>query len=83
MIEQDVLAIDFSRSQEITDVSKLIEKYADVPMGFANARLVRMSERHENSITFTVDSDFMIYRKNGKQEILLIIASEESSFFGT
>ena len=42
-------------------------------MDFADACLVRMSELIENSIVFTVDGDFRIYRKNGKKEIPLII----------
>ncbi len=47
-------------------------KYADVPMSFADACLVRMSEQHKNSCVFTLDSDFLVYRKNGNDVIALI-----------
>ncbi|HNG34544.1 MAG TPA: pilus assembly protein, partial [Blastocatellia bacterium] len=53
-------------------VSKLLEKYADVPMSFADACLVRMSELYPDSAVFTLDSDFKIYRRNGRQAIPLI-----------
>ena len=75
LVSSGVLQIDFSLQTEIEAVEKLIKKYADVPMDFADACLVRMSEQVENSIVFTTDSDFHIYRKNGKQKIDLIIPS--------
>jgi predicted nucleic acid-binding protein len=67
------LQIDFSLQTEIEAVEKLIKKYADVPMDFADACLVRMSELTGNATVFTLDSDFHIYRKNGKKKIDLII----------
>ena len=73
MIESDILQIDFSLSVEISKIKSLMKKYADVPMSFADACLVRMSETSENSVVFTLDSDFRIYRKNGKRKIDLII----------
>jgi hypothetical protein len=42
-------------------------------MSLADACLVRMSELLDNSVVFTTDSDFHIYRKNGRQKIDLII----------
>ncbi len=73
MIEDGILQIDFSLSGEISKIKSLMNKYADVPMSLADACLVRMSELIDNSIVFTTDSDFHIYRKNGKQKISLII----------
>ena len=73
MIADGFLQIDFSLSDEILAVKALMKKYEDVPMDFADACLVRMSELLDNSVVFTLDSDFHIYRKNGKQKISLII----------
>lgn len=75
-LETGVLQIDFNLSVEINAISKLMNKYADVPMDFADACLVRMSETIANSVVFTLDSDFWIYRKNGKEPISLIILSD-------
>ena len=73
LIEAGILQIDFSISAEATAVRTLMQKYIDVPMSLADACLVRMSELINNSVVFTLDSDFHIYRKNGKQKIDLII----------
>jgi len=45
-------------------------------MSLADACLVRMSEIYSNSVVFTLDSDFRIYRKNKKQMINLIIPDD-------
>lgn len=73
MIADGFLQTDFRLSDEATSVKSLMKKYKNVPMSLADACLVRMSEQTENAIVFTVDSDFHIYRKNGRQKIDLII----------
>ena len=72
LVADGVLVIDFSLADEIEKIQSLINKYTDVPMDFADACLVRMSELIENSVVFTVDSDFLIYRKNATKQIPLI-----------
>lgn len=72
MIERGVLEINFSLSYEAENIRNLMKKYADVPMSLTDACLVRMSETIENSVVFTIDSDFLIYRKDGKKKIPLI-----------
>ena len=72
LVSRGILQIDFSLSDEIEAVEKLMKKYADLPIDFADACLVRMSELIENSVVFTVDSDFLIYRKDGRKQISLI-----------
>jgi len=71
-VKKGILQIDFSLSNEIAAIENLVSKYKDVPMSLADARLVRMSELIDDSVVFTLDSDFHIYRKNGKQKIPLI-----------
>lgn len=73
LIEAGVLQIDFSLSAEASEIKSLITKYESVPMDFADACLVRMSELIADSVIFTVDGDFRIYRKNRRKEIPLII----------
>ena len=48
-------------------VLKLIEKYSNVPMGLADACLVRMSEVLANPILLTTDRDFRVYRRHSRQ----------------
>ncbi|CAN5415352.1 hypothetical protein BH20ACI1_BH20ACI1_06480 [soil metagenome] len=73
LVEKGILQIDFSLSNEVVAIRTLMQKYENVPMSFADACLVRMSELIENSVVFTVDGDFRIYRKHGKKQIPLII----------
>lgn len=73
LVEVGILRTDFSLSAEMSAVKNLMKKYANVPMSLADACLVRMSELTENAEIFTTDSDFYVYRKNGRQKIPLMI----------
>ena len=52
-----------------TDLSTNKKKYSNVPMSFADACLVRMSEVLPNPTVLTTDSDFHVYRRHGRQVI--------------
>jgi predicted nucleic acid-binding protein len=54
-------------------VLKLLEKYADVPMSFADACLVRMTETLNSPMLLTTDADFRIYRRHGRQVIPCVL----------
>ena len=72
MIANGVLQIQFSIADEATNLDVLMAKYSDLPMSLADACLVRMSELYDNAAVFTVDQDFLIYRKHGRKKIPLI-----------
>jgi predicted nucleic acid-binding protein len=40
----------------------LMEKYADIPMDFADASIVAAAESLNLDTVFTIDSDFYVYR---------------------
>jgi hypothetical protein len=50
-------------------VVKLIEKYSKVPMGLADACLVRMTESLADPIILTTDQDFRVYRRHSRQVV--------------
>jgi len=61
------------KNQDERDATlRLLRKYADTPMSFADACLVRMSELRRNSRLFTLDQDFAAYRRNGRGRIPLL-----------
>lgn len=64
------VAFDFNR--EHAAIRTLLTRYADLPMSFADACLVRMNELHPESEIWTLDRDFKIYRRNGRSSIPLI-----------
>ena len=76
LIERGILEIDFSLQAEVGAIKNLMTKYENVPMDFADGCLVRMSELNENAVIFTLDSDFWIYRKNGRDQISLVIPDD-------
>jgi len=50
----------------------LMERYANVPMSFADACLVAMAEQHESARVFTLDRDFLVYRRTNGQPVALL-----------
>lgn len=75
-IERGVVRCPFVLAAEAAAVRTLWEKYADVPMSLADACLVRMAEQFDAYHLCTLDADFTIYRKHGRQSIPLIIPSK-------
>lgn len=73
LLRRGAVRIAFSLQQEIEPISRLMARYANVPISLADASLVRMSEIFADSPVLTLDSDFHIYRRNGRQAIPLII----------
>ncbi len=69
MAQAGLFKTNFSLLKELPAIRRLIKKYADVPMSLADACLVRMSELHKNSRVLTLDRDFLLYRKNGRQVV--------------
>ena len=67
-----ILRVAFDFETEAAAVWRLLDKYADTPMDFADACLVRMAELHTEPRVGTTDSDFRVYRRNGRQAIPLI-----------
>ncbi|MSU51711.1 MAG: pilus assembly protein [Opitutus sp.] len=65
--------LDFHLDDNLGSVTPLMAKYHDVPMSLADACLVRMSELHDRARVFTLDADFKLYRRHGRQVIPLII----------
>lgn len=59
-------------AENLDRVGELMNAHGNVPMDFADACLVCLSEQTGGSI-FTLDSDFRIYRKHQDQAIELIM----------
>ena len=73
MLLRKAIAIAFRLEDHVREVRTLREKYSDVPMSVADASLVRMAEQFTRSAVLTLDRDFRIYRKHGRQVIPLIV----------
>lgn len=69
LIRRGALVPAFSVAPDLERLLKLMERYADLPMSFADACLVRMTETLPDPILLTTDADFRIYRRHGRQTI--------------
>ncbi len=73
MVRRGLVTVSFRLSDEVMRLKKLMSRYDSVPMSLADACLVRMAEQHDDSAIMTLESDFRIYRKNGRQVIPVIM----------
>src|SRR5262245_7030340 len=70
MLELGDLVISLDLQKEAAAVRALAAKYKERPMDLGDACCVRLSELLSGSVVYTVDrSDFMIYRKHGRQVV--------------
>ena len=76
LLAKDVVKIDFQLTSEVDAVRQLMRKFASVPMSFADACLVRMSELDDQAVILTVDSDFRVYRRKRRQVIPAILPGD-------
>jgi uncharacterized protein len=73
LVSRGMLTLDFQLAPELENVRKLMVKYANVPMALADACLVRMTELAPRATVITVDGDFRVYRRNGRQAIPVVM----------
>ncbi|NJS36902.1 MAG: PIN domain-containing protein [Brachymonas sp.] len=72
MIGENFLSIGLHVEDQHAALLAMLKRYVNVPMSLADACVVRLAELHPKSPVFTLDSDFNIYRKNGRQVIAQI-----------
>ncbi len=51
---------------DLVRICQLTRKYADLPMNFADATLMRIAEKEQISQVISIDRDFYIYRKQDR-----------------
>ena len=72
MVGEGFLSIGMCLADHHSALLALVRRYASVPMSLADACLVRLAEIHPQSPILTLDSDFTVYRKNGRQVIKVL-----------
>jgi len=73
------VVVGLSLAREIKSVIFLRKKYRDFPISLADACLVRMSELYNQSYVATLDADFSIYRRLGREPISLLTPPSRTS----
>ena len=68
-LETGLIRLDFEIPAHQAELAKLAQKYADRSPDLADLCLIRMSELNPKLPVLTVDEDFTVYRRNGKETI--------------
>ena len=73
LVEKRLILVPFQLDEEVGALRRLLRRYRNVPMSLADASLVRLAELYENSLVFTLGSDFAIYRRFDRRPIPLLM----------
>jgi predicted nucleic acid-binding protein len=69
LLRRQMVVCAFQFGEDAGAVLALMQKYAHVPMSFADACLVRMTETLPDPLLLTTDTDFRVYRRHGRQMV--------------
>jgi uncharacterized protein len=72
LLETGVVAIEPGAAADTQRLVSLCRTYADVPMSWADAGMVALSEKHPKAKLVTFDSDFTIYRRFGTERLPVV-----------
>jgi predicted nucleic acid-binding protein len=72
LLENGALTIALQVEDHVPELRRLLRKYRDQPMSLADACIVRMAELFDRHLVLTLDSDFLVYRKQGRLPLALI-----------
>jgi predicted nucleic acid-binding protein len=72
LLETGVVAIEPGAKGDTPRLVRLCRTYGDVPMSWADASLVALSEKHPKAQLMTFDSDFTVYRRFGTERLPLV-----------
>ena len=67
------VAVVIDSDADADAITRLMRRYADIPMSFADACLVRIVERTPHGSVMTLDPDFRSYRQARRRTIPLLI----------
>lgn len=75
LLRRGFLQVSFSFAGHQEEVLALMHRYIDVPMSLADGCLVRMTEVLPDPLLLTTDTDFRVYRRNGRQVVPCVLPS--------
>jgi predicted nucleic acid-binding protein len=72
LLENGALRIALHVDEHVPALRALHRKYRDRPMSLADACIVKMAELFDEHCVLTLDSDFSVYRKHGREPLELV-----------
>jgi len=73
LISAGLIQLDFSLLENLQRVETLAKRYADRSPDLADLCLICLSEQHPKRPVVTVDEDFLIYRRQQRERIPIIM----------
>jgi len=77
-VEKGVFQIPFSITRQAGSVRRIIRRYRDQQIDFADACLIRLAEELDTGEILTLDSDFHIYRWKKNKAFQFLIPKDAS-----
>ncbi|MEW5920434.1 MAG: PIN domain-containing protein [Bacillota bacterium] len=77
-VERDAIYIAPLTKEHISRIIELSLKYSDLPMDFADATLIVISETEHIREIISIDSDFYIYRNIRKEMLINILEADKN-----
>jgi len=71
-IEKGGLRITSLEEEDLPEISRLMQKYSDLPMDFSDASLVSLAQKENILAIISFDKDFKVYRVNKKSFKILL-----------
>jgi predicted nucleic acid-binding protein len=72
MLGNGALRVALHIEDEAPALQALCRRYRDRPMSLADACIVRLAELHATHAVLTLDADFAVYRKHGREFLPLL-----------
>jgi len=69
-VSEGAVVLEPAHTDDLRQCQRLMEKYADLPMDFADASLVTLCDRLGERRVATMDQHFSVYRLAGGQRLL-------------
>jgi hypothetical protein len=76
LLETGLVRLAFDIESHRPELAHLAQRYADRTPDLADLCLVRLSELNPKHPVITVDGDFRVYRRNGRETIPVIMPPE-------
>ncbi|MGI8602244.1 MAG: type II toxin-antitoxin system VapC family toxin [Verrucomicrobiales bacterium] len=73
LVETGLIKVAFELASHRTELVALAARYHDRKPDLADICLIRMSELNSKHVVITVDHDFRIYRRNGREVIPVVM----------
>ena len=78
LLERRAVRVVVHLDEHLPHITRLMSRYASVPLSLADACLVCMAEQHAESRVLTLDRDFTVYRRHGRLTVPTVMPDRDA-----